>query len=532
MKNPFLIVEDPIRPVPKAAYGWRIYTLAISASWATAMNGYDVAFIGGTLALPSFQQEYGFKQGTEAYTSFSSNLISIFVGGCFFGGLIGYYFSEVYGRKKQLIGSGMVFAVGATMQVLNGGKLSLLYIGRVATGLGVGASAMCAPIYIAESSPPPIRGRLVGIFDICLEMFACIGFWINYGVERTIPPSRKQCQVPFAVQLIPAGLLLVSMPFMKESPRWLARQGRVEEARKVLSYVYHLPEDHPYVQMEIGEMQAHIDREAQMFGRSFWKSTWKEAAKAGIRNRIILAVCLKVLMSFTGVQAINYYSPRVFQSIGLRGTSTQLLVTGFYGQVKFFSALAAIVFAIDSLGRRPLLIFGSVGCLIPMFYLGTYSKISNSFNSSMNEPDTGGYVAVVMTFLFAISFAVSWLSPPRVFASEIFPNRVRSLGFAVSMSASWIAQFIVVYSAPYMIARIQFGMFFFYGSCTTFAVMFVYLFVPETKGVSMEHMDFIFNGSVWGLKARRDAEEKIAQHEAIIMGIDAGIGTSEDKESV
>lgn len=267
---------------------------------ASGMFGYDQAFIGGTLALGSFQDEFGIVKGTPGYTSFSSNTTSIFQAGCFFGGLMGYWFSEQFGRKKQLLASGTVFILGVVMQLAAFGITGLMYAGRILTGVAVGASAMCVPIYIAESSPPSIRGRLVGIFECSLQIFGVFGFWINYGVNQNMAPSRAQWQVPFAVQLIPAGLLLIFMPFSTESPRWLARKGRMEEATRVLAKVRNLPAEHPYVQNEVREMEISIEAEAASSNGSFWRDSWKEALRPGVRNRLILAISLKVLQNLTG----------------------------------------------------------------------------------------------------------------------------------------------------------------------------------------------------------------------------------------
>lgn len=135
---------------------------------ASAMFGYDSAFIGGTLALPSFQKSFGLDTG--AATALKANIVSTFQAGCFFGSLMGFPVSEGFGRRMNLITAGLVFSIGAIVQTVSNGNLAMMYTGRAFTGLGVGASAMIVPIYISECAPPEIRGRLIGVFEVTLQV--------------------------------------------------------------------------------------------------------------------------------------------------------------------------------------------------------------------------------------------------------------------------------------------------------------------------------------------------------------------------
>lgn len=265
------------------------------------MYGYDSAFIGGTLNLPSFQREFGLATaGPTAKANLSSNIVSTFQGGAFFGCAFAFFLAEKYGRKPIIILSAVVFMIGAVLQMI--GRLDLLYAGRVFTGLGVGASAMILPIYVSECSPPVIRGRLVGVFEIMLQIALVFGFWVNYGVNKNISPEgSKQWHVPVAVQFVPAGLLIITMLPMIESPRWLASNGRTSQAAKALSWVRNLPEDHPYVISELSAVEAAINHELESTnsGRS-WKQIGRELFQKGVRGRIILSLTMMVFQNFTG----------------------------------------------------------------------------------------------------------------------------------------------------------------------------------------------------------------------------------------
>jgi MFS family permease len=191
-----------------------------------------------------------------------------------------------------------VFMLGSAIEMIS--HIASLYVGRALTGLGVGGSMVVLPIYIAECSPAPIRGRLVGIFEIMLQIAIVFGFWINYGVQRNLPSNDTQWRIPLAIQFIPAGLCIISMPFLVESPRWLLSRGRTEEARKALAWVRNLPADHDFINAEINEVQASLGMEVDDAGNQGQRQLWRELLSPGVRNRVILSVLLMLLQQLTG----------------------------------------------------------------------------------------------------------------------------------------------------------------------------------------------------------------------------------------
>lgn len=350
------------------------------------------------------------------------------------------------------------------------------------------------PIYIAECSPALIRGRLVGIFEIMLQTALVFGFWVNYGVARNVSPDGdKQWHIPVAAQFIPAGLLMITMPlFCPESPRWLMAKGKEERALKALSWIRNLPPDHTYVEGELAEIKAGITYELETSagaGRSSFK-VFKEILAPGIRWRVAMGCLLMLLQNLTGINAINYYSPTILRSIGFSGTSVGLLATGVYGIVKMMTTLVFMIFIVDRFGRRPALLVGAVGAMISMYYIAGYSHLSGSFEGTAPS-DAGSRTALAMIYLYAIFYGFSWNGIPWIFASEVLPNNVRTLGMMCAVCTQWLAQFIVVYSLPYMMNSIKYGTFLFFGTCTVVAFFFAYFFVPETKGVPLEDMDIL-----------------------------------------
>lgn len=228
------------RPTPKAVYNWRVYFCASVASFAACMIGYDSAFIGGTIALDSFREEFDFPSlGDGELALIQANIVSVYQAGAFFGSLSAYFTSHFLGRRYSLVFFGLIFTLGAGMMCGANGErgLGLIYAGRVLAGFGVGGCSNMTPIYISELSPPAVRGRLVGIYELGWQMGGLVGFWINYGVDSTLSPSHSQWLIPIAVQLIPAGLLLLGLVFIPESPRWLFSKGRRDKAIKALTWM-------------------------------------------------------------------------------------------------------------------------------------------------------------------------------------------------------------------------------------------------------------------------------------------------------
>lgn len=237
---------------------------------------------------------------TSALAALQSNIVTTFHTGAFFGSILGYFSSSLLGigRRPVLMAAMSIFLLGCVLELI--GNLPLLYTGRAFTGLGVGGSMVVLPIYIAECSPTPIRGRLVGIFEVMVQIAIVIAFWVNYGVQQNLPPNDTQWRIPFALQIIPAVFCIISMPFMIESPRWLISNGHTAEARKALSWVRHLPEDHDFINLEVNEIQAIATLELEDGGDQGQRRLWRELFSPGVRNRVVLSLLLMLLQQLTG----------------------------------------------------------------------------------------------------------------------------------------------------------------------------------------------------------------------------------------
>ncbi|RJE24009.1 Sugar and other transporter [Aspergillus sclerotialis] len=473
------LVED--RPTPSAVYNWRIYLLAAVASCASCMIGYDSAFIGQTIELSSFKKEFHFDEWSDSKVNLiSANIVSTYQAGAFFGALFAYPAGYYLGRKWGLLIAAAVFTLGSGLMLgANGDRgLGLMYGGRVLAGLGVGAGSNLTPIYISELSPPAIRGRL-------------------YGVSQTLPPSHKQWIIPFAIQLIPAGLMLIGALMIRESPRWLFSRGRREEAVKNLCWIRQLPESDIYMIEEIAGIDQALEEQKGSIGTGFWKPFQAAGTNKKVLWRLFLGFMLFFWQNGSGINAINYYSPDIFKSIGIHGSKNQLM-TGIFGVVKTAVTIVWLLYLIDQLGRRVLLIYGAIAGAICLWIIGAYIKVVDPEHNPTDHITPTGYMAIVFFYVYTACYTPSWNGTPWVMNSEMFDPNMRSLAQAVASASNWLWNFLISRFTPQMLDKMQYGTYFFFASLMVIAAFFVFFLYPETKGVPLEVMDRLFDTKpVW-----------------------------------
>ncbi|KAM0472637.1 hypothetical protein ACHAPX_008598 [Trichoderma viride] len=484
------------RPTPKAVYNWRVYACAATASFAACMIGYDSAFIGTTLALPSFEAEFNFAQYTPTHlTLVQQNIVSVYQAGAFFGSLAAYVSSYFLGRRKSLLMFAALFMIGAGMMLgANGSRgLGLIIGGRVVAGFGVGGCSNMTPIYISELAPPAVRGRLVGLYELGWQIGGLVGFWITYGVNTTMAPSNTQWLIPFAVQLIPGGLLLIGAIFIPESPRWLFLKSKREEALKILCWMRQLDRDDKYIVEEVGFIDEELERYRRDVGAGFWKP-FLALKERKIQWRFLLGALLFIFQNGSGINAINYYSPTVFKSIGITGTNTGFLTTGIFGVVKTVLTVVWLLFLIDRMGRRNLLMIGAIGGSLCMWFIGAYIKIADPASKvgSNTTLSSGGIAAIFFFYLWTAFYTPSWNGTPWVINSEMFDQNTRSLGQANAAANNWFWNFIIARFTQQMFTAWGYGVYFFFASLMIISVVFVFFCIPETKALPLEAMDRLF----------------------------------------
>jgi len=489
---------------------------AFVAAAAAVMIGYDSAFIGGTLALKSFSTEFGFgKMSTSHLNLIKANIVSCYQAGAFFGAFFAYPVGHFLGRKKGLAIFSTVFLLGAGLMLgCTGARgLGLMYVGRVLAGVGVGGASNLSPIYCSEVAPPAIRGRLVGLYELSWQIGGLVGFWINYGVNKGMRSNHEQWIVPFAVQLIPAGLMFIGVWFIKESPRWLFSKGRREQAIKNLCWLRNLPENHIYIQEEIHGIDQAIERQGATMGFGFWEPFKAVFTQKRILYRFLLGGSLFMLQNGTGINAINYYSPTIFASIGLNSTSSSLLTTGVFGCVKTVVTLIWLFFLIDNFGRRRLLMYGAVAGAVCMYYIAAYIAVAQPAKHPSKTLGSGGISAMVFFYLWTVSYTPSWNGTPWVLNSEMFDQNVRTLAQAWAASCNWLFNFLISRFTPQMFAAMGYGVYLFFATFMILAAIYVYFLIPETKGIPLEAMDRLFSNEFPKRKAHAIVLAEVQEQE-------------------
>lgn len=235
-----------------------------------------------------------------------------------------------------------------------------------------------------------------------------------------------------------------------------------------------------------------IEQEQQFSESKGVKATFKVACRKGNWNRLLIGMTMFVFMQFAGSNAINYYSPRIFKSIGLTGANTGLYATGIYGVVRLVAVMIAMNFVVDRFGRTKMLMAGGAVMAFSMWFIGAYIKIATPTSEVIGA---GGYAAVAFIYIFALGFCFSYAGVPWIYCAEIFPMNLRSVGVGICTATHWALNFVIARSVPYMITNIGYGTYFVFASFTTVGIFWVFFFVPETKGLTLEDFDRLFRSA-------------------------------------
>ena len=424
---------------------------SLTAALAGFLFGFDTVVISG--ADQKLQELWGSSDGFHGI-----GVMAMALWGTVIGSLFGSIPTRILGRKKTLLWIGIFYSISALGSALATGPYLFAFF-RFLGGLGVGASTIAAPAYISEIAPANDRGRLVGLYQFNIVFGILVAFLSNYLLSDL---GENAWRYMMGVEALPALLYTLMVIYIPKSPRWLFLQQKEEEAKAIIQEAYS-KEDAEALIVDISSEQDNLPTNESIFDRKY-------------RFILSLAFLIAFFNQFSGINAFLYYAPRIFEEGGL-GASTALLSSVGIGLVNLIFTLIGINL-IDRLGRKILMYIGSVGYIISL------SLIAASFLLEWE-----GLALPLFLFLFIASHAIGQGAIIWVFISEIYPNHLRSAGQSFGTSTHWVLAAIIPSLVPVLFATIGAGVVFaVFAFMMVLQLLFVYFWMPETKGVSLESL--------------------------------------------
>lgn len=422
----------------------------------------------------------------------SSTQQQILVGSMNVFSLIGSFASGVtsdfIGRRYTIVLAAATFFVGALLMGM-ASSFPFLMAGRLVAGIGVGYSLMIGPVYTAEISPAMTRGFLSSLPEIFINIGILLGYISNFALSGLPQPLNWRLMLGLAA--LPAGAVALGVIVMPESPHWLVMKGRFVEAKSVLIKT---SDSETEADMRLAEMAKAAETLQPESSSISWhgQGVWKELLRPTrpIRRILIAAIGINFFMQASGNDAIVYYSPEVLKDAGIQDRRQQFGFTIVTGIVKTCFVFTSALY-LDHFGRRPLLMLGTIGMAISLAGLGVGS---NFLEQSHEKPVWAIALCIVAVCADFCFFSIGLGPITWVYSSEIFPMRLRGQGSSLAISVNRIVSGIVSMTFLSISDKITFGgMFFALSGILAAAAVFVYFFLPETRGKSLEEIETIFD---------------------------------------
>jgi sugar porter (SP) family MFS transporter len=457
-----------VDPVPDRLPFARAASVLAVVVLAGALFGYDQGVISG--ALLGIQK--AFAVGAVALEIVTSWVTL----GAMFGSLIGGYVADHFGRKRALLAAAGLFIVGAGIEAV-APNVPVIVVGRLVAGFGVGVAAVAAPLYAAELAPTAVRGRFVS----CYQLAITIGIFVAYLVDEALAgPSGWRAM--FGVSAVAGVLLALAVLAALESPRWFAKAGRPDDARRALVALG--AGDDADARLAAIEVSLREEHETP---------AWSDVFAPRWRRPLAIGLGLAVLQQVTGINAIIYYSDSIFGAAGFTSPAAQTEATTWaIGAVNVLSTFIAIAF-IDRFGRRPLLIAGLVLMGLSLTAVGfAFQESSGASGQGM----AAGVVTLAALVVFIISFAFSLGPVTWTVINEIYPGEVRGRAVAVATAVNWGSAFLVSGFFLSVVKAIgQAYTFWLFAAFCLVGFVWVLVGVPETRGRSLEEIEASWRGA-------------------------------------
>ncbi|KAL1974960.1 hypothetical protein VTN31DRAFT_5164 [Thermomyces dupontii] len=510
--------------IPKF-FGFRGTRLNVAVGTIAGLDfllfGYDQGVMGGLLTLNSFVKTFPeMDTSSEAFQALSkperdhqSTIQGISVAsynvGCFIGAIMCIFLGDLLGRRKTIFLGSAIMVVGAVIMT-SAFELPHFIVGRIITGIGNGLNTSTVPTWQSECSKSHRRGQLVMIEGALITGGICISYWLDLGFSF-LDPSTVAWRFPIAFQIVFAVIILATVMYLPESPRWLILKGHEHEAAEVLSALMDKPIDDPLVKHEFNTIKEHVMQTATVA----WSELFLMNEDRHL-HRVVLAYVNQMFQQISGINLITYYAATIYEtSIGLSGLVSRILAA--CNGTEYFLASWLPVFIIEKAGRRPLMLFGAAGMSLSMVVLA----VSTSYVGQTGP----GIVAAIFLFVFNTFFAWGWLGMTWLYPAEIVPLRIRAPANALATSANWAFNFMVVMITPPAFESIGYKTYIIFAVINAFIFPVVYFFYPETAYRSLEEMDNIFRKTTSIFDVVRVAREEprlYGKHGELLISAEAG----------
>ncbi|KAJ6134633.1 hypothetical protein N7523_000955 [Penicillium sp. IBT 18751x] len=458
--------------------------IGLFVAFGGVLFGYDTGTISGILAMKYWRQLFstGYINPTDHFpdvtSSQSSMIVSLLSAGTFFGALGAAPIADRFGRRLGMILESFVFVFGVILQVAST-SIPLFVAGRFFAGLGVGLLSATIPLYQSETAPKWIRGTIVGAYQLAITFGLLLAAIVNNATKDRMDTGCYR--IPVAVQFAWAIILVTGMIMLPETPRFLIKQDRHEEALKSLARLRRMDVNDPVIVAELSEIQANHEFEMRLGNASY-----VEIFRGSIGKRLATGCAVQALQQLAGVNFIFYYGTTFFQNSGIQNSFVITLITNIINVVSTFPGL----YMVEKWGRRPLLLFGAVGMCVSQLIVAIVGTAASS--------TVANKVLIAFVCVYIFFFACSWGPVAWVVTGELFPLKARAKCLSITTATNWLLNWAIAYATPYMVnsgpgnANLQSKVFFIWGGFCFICAVFVYTCIYETKGLSLEQVDELY----------------------------------------
>ncbi|KAJ7864919.1 general substrate transporter [Mycena leptocephala] len=459
--------------------------------------GFDTGSIGPITVMPQFEKQFGSVSATVQGLLVSSIIATAALSALFSGAL-----SDNISRTYTISLGAFVFSVGCAI-ACSAHALPQFFVGRCIAGFGEGIFTSSITVYVMEISPTSKRGRTMATVQLLNTIGVASGYFTCFGTVKHA--GSFSWRLPLGLQAIVAILLAIGTPLFPHSPHWLLSVGR--------------PADAEAAALTLGLQLTEIrtEDEATAAGRavSVAKQSWKEQAKElwakDVRFRTFFGLFLMGMQQASGIDAVLYYAPVLFQQAGLSTTSASFLASGVSGIVMVVLTAGSQFFQ-DKWPRRTQMISGGSVISGSMLVMGIL------YASDAAQTKAGGRTLIALIYIFIAAFISSWAVVTRVIASEMQPKRTRAHATSLAQCFNWAVNWAIAFSTPLFLTRSTSGPYFLFGACSLLTVLVCVVFQPETKGLSLEMLDQEFQETKLQSAMKRYFASKTSQSTAIELG--------------